>query len=177
MSELGTLFDRAVQAAQAPAANAIKQRMAQTAQELSNKGVLQARLDVCVAAMVNLIGILYDTEADGRPANYDPETERILVRPLPWGETGWKRWNLRKWEAVAFRRLLMDRVGDRKRAYPILFYYNDEGRNWHINAGDYPTVREALTWVEKDGPTLKEWSSIVEQQRAEANARMLRLRG
>jgi hypothetical protein len=84
--ELTNLFDRAVEVAAAPAASAIKQRLAQTATEFNLAGHMEAHLGIATSAIAALISVLYATEADGRPANYDSATYRILLRPLPWGE-------------------------------------------------------------------------------------------
>ncbi len=174
--ELERLFDRAVEVAAAPAAGAIKQRLAQTATELNLAGHMEAHLGIATSAIAALISVLYATEADGRPANYDSATYRILLRPLPWGESGAARWQLRRWEGQCLRRLLIDRVGQRRRL-PGLFDYNEFSRQWHVNAIDYPNAESALDWLRRDGPRIEEWRTIVSDYRAQAHARMRRLRG
>lgn len=170
------LFDRAVEVMAAPAANVLRQRLGETAESLSLAGDMQARLDIATASIVALISVLYATDGDGRPANIDTATYRILLRPLPWGESGWKRWGLRRWEGACLRRLLLDRVGDRRRL-PALFDYNEYSRQWHVNANIYPDSEAALRWLKSDGPSLQEWRSIVLDYRTQAHARMQRFRG
>lgn len=170
------LFDRAIEVAASPAGTAIRQRLGETANDLSLAGDMQAHLDIATASMVALISVLYATDSDGRPANIDTATYRILLRPLPWGESGWRKWGLRRWEGACLRRLLLDRVGDRRRL-PALFDYNEYSRQWHVNANIYPDPEAALQWLRKDGPSLQEWRSIVTTYRTQAHARMCRLRG
>ena len=86
-----------------------KQRMATAAAELNLAGTLQAQLGVCEAALRALIAVLYATDGDDQPANIDAVTGRILI-PLPWGNQGWKRWGLRKWEAACLRKLMLERA-------------------------------------------------------------------
>jgi len=168
------LFDRALETTQTLSPT-LKQRIEQAASELSLAGHMQAHLDIAVSAMARLIVELYVLDTDQRPANVDARTGRILLRPLPWGESGAIRWGLRRWEGQCLRRLVLDRVGARRRL-PALFDYNTESRQWHINLQDYQTADAALTWLKKDGPRLAEWRSIVDDYRISARDRMRRLR-
>ena len=175
MTELKQLLDRAssITAIQAPPA--LRQRMADTATELSLTGHSQAHLDIAITAIAHLIAAIYTHDADGRLANADQRTGRILMRPLPWGESGAAKWGLRRWEGQCLRRLMLDRVGSRRRL-PCLFDYNNESRQWHINLHDYPTGEDALDWLKRDGPRLSEWRTIVSDYRSAAHQRMLRRR-
>ena len=103
--ELTTLFDRAVEAGRRRPAFDPKQRMSQAAEQLNRAGTLQAQIGVVEGALVALINVLYATDADGQPANYDAVTGRILI-PLPWGSSGWKHWGLRKMEAQQWHDVL-----------------------------------------------------------------------
>ncbi len=173
--QIEKLFDRAVEVASAPAVGAIKQRLATTASELSLAGNLQASLDVCTSAIFALISVLYDVDSDGSPANYDMATHRLLIRPLPWGESGSAKWGLRRWEGQCLRRLLLDRVNTRRRL-PSLFDYSPESRQWFVAADVYTNVESATSWLKKDGPSLAEWRSIVTDYRVQAADRMVRKR-
>jgi len=166
-----TLFNRALSLAQRSMVDAHKQRLAAAAAELSLAGHMQAHLDVATGAIVALINVLYQCDSDGRPANYDPHTGRILLRGLPWGDSGWRKWGLRKWEACCLRRLLLGRLKTR-RPLPPLFDYNEFTRCWHINYQHYPDAEAALAWLQEDGPDLTEWRAIVDHYRAEATTRM-----
>lgn len=160
----------------APELTGYRQRMAQTAGELNRAGELQAQLDVAVTAIFNLVSVLYATDADQRPVNIDVQTQRILLLPLPWGESGAAKWGLRRWEGQCLRRLLLDR-GKQRRRLPSLFDYNEYSRQWHVNAACYPDAEAALQWLKNDGPALNEWAAIVQDYRAQAYARMRRIRG
>ena len=173
--ELTQLLERAQAVTVIKAPAAIKQRIADTAAELDLSGHSQARLDIAVTAIAHLIAKLYVTEADGSMANVDSMTGRILMRPLPWGESGAIRWGLRRWEGQCLRRLMLDRVGQRRRL-ACLFDYNTESRQWHLNTHDYPTGEDALRWLKSDGPRLSEWRTIVNDYRSAAHARMIRRR-
>jgi hypothetical protein len=59
---------------------------------------------------------------------------------------------------------------------PGLFDYNEFSRQWHVNAIDYPNAESALDWLKRDGPRIEEWRTIVSEYRAQAHARMRRLR-
>lgn len=174
-NEFNQLLERAqgIVTLQPPAA--ITNRIADAANGLSLTGHSQAHLDIAITAIAHLIAAIYTHDADGRLANADHRTGRILMRPLPWGESGAARWGLRRWEGQCLRRLMLDRVGSRRRL-PCLFDYNAESRQWHINLHDYPTGESALDWLKRDGPRLSEWRTIVNDYRSAAHQRMLRRR-
>lgn len=167
---LDALFDRAQEiAGKAKPTAYARQRMAKAADEISMAGDAQAHLNVCLEAMAALIGILYAIDSDQRPANIDAVTYRILV-PLPWGSAGYKHWNIRRWEAGLLRKILMARATQRQRN-PPLFDYNDYSHTWHVSADLYPNAEAALTWLQQDGPSLKEWRNAVETYRAKEKQR------
>lgn len=170
MTELTNLFNRANTIASAPD-HTIRQRLADNAAVLNLAGHMQAHLDACKAAIVALINVIYDIDADGIPANYDPLTGRIYL-PVPWGESGWRKWgSIRRWEALALRRLLIERAQSKRRLAP-LFDYNADSRIWHLNYTDYPTPEAALGWLRSDGPTLTEWRTLITDSREQAAERM-----
>ena len=175
MNDFTQLLERAQAVTTITAPVGIKQRIADTANEISLAGHSQAQLDIAITAIAHLIAKLYVTETDGSMANVDSMTGRILMRPLPWGESGAVRWGLRRWEGQCLRRLMLDRVGQRRRL-PCLFDYNTESRQWHLNTHDYPTGEDALRWLKSDGPRLSEWRTIVNDYRSDAHARMIRRR-
>ena len=76
----------------------VKQRLAQAATDLNRAGMLQAQCEVVNEALCQLATMLYAKDSDGALANVDTRTGRLLV-PAPWGDTGWKLWGLRQWEA------------------------------------------------------------------------------
>lgn len=157
-------IDRAADIRNAPTPTAtVRQRLAETAQSLSLAGVMRAHLDVAIEAMAALVTVLYATDADGQPANFDKRTGRILI-PMPWGSGGWRRWGLRKWEAHVLRGLLMERAKVRRRLAP-LFDYSDDNNRWYLNVSDYPTAEAALGWLRKEGPKLEEWRTAVNNYR------------
>jgi hypothetical protein len=170
--EINKLFERTLDVIAAPAASAMKQRILANAHTLSLAGDMQAHLDLCVSCLAEFVVVLYVTDANGKLERIDSGTNRILFRSVPWGESGWKQWGaLRRWEASCLRRLLLDRVGERRRL-PAMFDYNQFGKTWHVNVDSYPNAEAALRWIQKDGPAFHEWQPIVTKYREQARARM-----
>lgn len=169
--ELTTLFDRAVEAGRRRPTFDPKQRTAQAADSLNRAGTMAAQIGVVEGALVAFVNVLYATDADGQPANYDAATGRILIA-APWGSAGWKHWGLRKLEATHLRRVLMGRAA-MKRPAP-LFAHDSETRQWFVDYEAYQSADAALSWVQKFGPQLGEWRTIV-QAHHEAEAERLRV--
>lgn len=137
----------------------VRQRIAESAAELSHKGYLAARLEIISEALHRLCGVLYELDSDGGLANVDRVTHRILV-PLPWGSSGWNRWSLRAWEAEALRNILRTRQASEARIRPPLFDYNDEGWTWHLNYSDYPGLAAAQFYLQREPIRLAELRSF-----------------
>lgn len=165
------LFDRARDLGSRRPTFDPKQRMSQAAEQLNRAGTLQAQLGVAEGALVALVTVLYATDADGQPANYDLATGRILI-PLPWGSSGWKHWGLRKSEAAHLRKVLLGRAAMRRPA--PLFAHDQETRQWFLDYETYQTADTALMWVQAFGPQLGEWRTIVLAHR-DAEAERLRV--
>lgn len=174
LQDFQELLERAQEVGSKVVGTNIKQRMAANAEALSYAGQMQAHLDICLEATAALIGILYQMDEDGQPANFDRQTERIFVN-VPWGDRGYKVWGLRKSEGICFRRLLQERQKQSRRL-PFLFYYADYTGAWHLNFSEYRTREAALEWLRKDGPKLPEWRSAVTEWRDKEAARMRRRR-
>lgn len=137
----------------------VKQRISAAAASLSRKGMAAARVVGVNEALRHLTALCYETDSDGLLCNVDSTTHRLLI-PAPWGEAGWRRWELRKWEARTLRAILLERQSRwHPGARPALFDYNHELRNWHLNLGDYPTLAAAAFWLERTPVTLAEWRS------------------
>lgn len=153
----------------------IKQRVAETAQELNRAGELQKRVELANEALAALVVLLYERDADGQLANVDPKTWRLLV-PAPWGNSGWRVWGMRQWESRILRWVLLDRQSSRgKGERPPLFDYNEAGRTWHLNLGDYKTLEQGLFWVKVSAIKLAEWRKYVDRTREGTRDRMARL--
>jgi hypothetical protein len=162
-------FERAMELGKRKPPVINRQRLAQTAEAMSRAGDMQLHLDACVAATVAFVNVLFATDADGQPANFDPYAGTILI-PVPWGSGGWKRWGLRKWEATCYRRLLLDRVERRSGG---AFDYNEHTRQWLIDSDQYTTANDVLIWLKDNEPLLREWRPIVDAYRArEAKRKM-----
>lgn len=153
---------------------AIKQRMAQAAQELSLAGSNQQRVELLNEAVLALTKLCYEVDPDGQPANLDSRTCRLLV-PAPWGKAGWRRWGLRDWEATMLRQILIVRC-QMRRVEP-LFDYNDQARTWHVNLQQYTRLDQALMYWKQNAVTLKEWRRFADVYRAQAHARTIRNSG
>lgn len=136
----------------------VKQRLAETAQSISRAGDMAAHVELVNEALCNLVTILYQRDSDGDWSNIDRVTYRLLI-PAPWGSKGWKLWELRSWEAIVLRRILIERSTDRTR--PALFDYNNLSRTWHLNLGDYKTPAAALLYLERLAPVkVDEWRRV-----------------
>lgn len=167
--ELNTLIERTVEIRQALPSPNVKQRLAQAAQELSLAGSNQMRVELLNESILALTKILYECDPDGRPANVDHVTHRLLI-PAPWGRAGWKRWGLRYWESEILRKILIVR-GQMERVKP-LFDYNDESRTWHLNLATYPRLDLALMHWKANQITLREWRLHADAYRQAARNRM-----
>jgi hypothetical protein len=132
----------------------VKERIAENAQELSKAGDMQLRVEIVNEAMAALTAVLYQADVDGRLANIDHSTWRLLI-PAPWGRSGFKHWGLRQWESSILGNIL--RIRTEMRKHINLYDYNDQSRTWHLNLNAYPTIESALSY-QKDKPiTLAEW--------------------
>lgn len=150
-----------------------RQRLAETAQDISRAGDLQLHLDACIAATVAFANVLFVVDGDGVPANLDPRTGRILI-PAPWGASGWRRWGLRQWEAKCYRRLLLGRVAGRRGG---AFDYDKHSRGWFVDIYEYPNSEAVLLWLKREEPNLREWRPIVERMREREAMRKAGRRG
>ncbi len=155
-----------------PSANT-RQRVQEAAQELSRAGDAQTHVELANEALAALAVLLYETDADGRPANIDQRTWRLLV-PAPWGREGWRKWGLRSWEAQVLRQVL--RVRNEQRKHTGLFDYSDGSRTWHLNRTDFPTLVEALAYLKAHPVTLSEWRQHADILNTATRERMARLR-
>ena len=131
----------------------IKQRIAENAHTLSRAGEMAARVEAINEALTAFAALLYQADTDGSFANVDAITYRILV-PAPFGSSGWRKWNLRAWEAGELRQFLAKRC-QMKDKRPALFDYNSESRTWHLNATDYPSFEAASHYLQREPMTVK----------------------
>jgi hypothetical protein len=136
----------------------IKQRIADSAAQLSRAGVLLARVELVNEALCRLTELVYQPDTDGAMANVDPATLRLLI-PAPWGRAGCARWGLRQHEARTLGRILRQRQAAFKPGHgrPPLFVYDDVARVWTVNLGDYETLQAAQWWLQKSPITVREW--------------------
>lgn len=169
--ELEKLIDRAQGIRQAVVAPNVKQRLAETAQELSLAGANQMRVELLNEAVLALTRILYETDPDGVGANLDRRTYRILV-PVPWGKAGWRRWGLRDWEATMLRQILI--VRSQMRRVPPLLDYNEAARSWHLNLAEFARLDQALLYWKTNPITLREWRKFADIYRQRAHDRTRR---
>ena len=171
--ELTEIVDRVQEIRAKGPGRMVKERIAENAQELSRAGDMQLRVELANEALAALCVILYQTDTDGRAANIDRVTWRLLV-PAPWGRGGWRRWGLRRWESEALRNIL--RVRTEMRRHVNLFDYNEEGRTWHVNRGAYPSLEAALAYLKKHPISLSEWRVQADVLTESARVRMQRHR-
>lgn len=127
---------------------AARQRVGNVAAELSLRGQMKARAELCNEAVAALIRLCYESDTDGGPANVDKVTGRILI-PCPWGESGHRRYGLRSTEQRALRRYMQD-LQDYKPAGAPIFTYDPTSRCWYLNFYDHKGPG-ALAYWEKWG--------------------------
>lgn len=124
----------------------VRQRLAESAAELSKAGSLAATCVVLNDALRQFVELLYESDTDGSLANVDQATGRILV-PCPWGSAGWRRWGLRAWEAEALRYILRSRPADSQR--PPLFVYDADANTWHLQLDTWPHAAGAHFYLDR----------------------------
>lgn len=135
-------------------ASAIKQRIAQAAQDLNRAGSMALHVELANEALTKFTLMLYQRDSDNGWANIDARTHRLLV-PAPWGSAGWRVWGLRNWESRILRSIMLERVRDAKR--PCLFDYNSDNRTWYLNVLDYGVIEAAQHYLQRSPITLAEW--------------------
>jgi len=129
----------------------LKQRMATSADSLSNAAKIQSSVEVANEALFKLTSILFET-VDRIPVNVDAKTYRLLI-PAPWGDSGYSKWGMRSTEARILRSVLMWRAhNDPKSA---LFDYGD--RRWFLNVATYKSAAAALAHLKEKPITSREW--------------------
>ena len=167
--ELKELVQRVGDIRHAQPTKHVRERVQEAAQALSRAGDMQLRVELANEALLAFTLILYDADSDGKLANIDPVTWRLLL-PAPWGRAGWRRWGLRAWEADTLRAVV--RVRSDMQRHANLFDYNDQARTWHLSVDAYPSVNDALTYWKKHPITLAEWRQHAEIQNSAARTRM-----
>lgn len=170
--EMTTLIERTQQIRDALPLPTVKQRLAAVAEELSLAGYNQSRVELLNEAALNFTTTLYAFDQSGRSENVDPRTHRVLI-PAPWGKRGWKRWQLRDWEATVLRKTLIVRC--QMQRVPALFDFG--GGQWFVNFTDYVRLDQALLYWKANPITLKDWHLHADLMRQQARDRMDRLRG
>ena len=123
-----------------------RQRVGNVAAQLSRRGAMKARAELCNEAVGVAIRLCYESDTGGGPANVDSATGRILI-PLPWGESGHRRYGLRSTEAAALRRYMFD-LQDHAAAGAPVFTYDPTTRSWYLNFRDR-TFASALEYWQK----------------------------
>lgn len=172
--ELSELTERIADIRQRGPRAVVRERVAVDAEQFDRASQSQARIELVNESLCRLTELLYRTDADGQWANIDRRTWRILI-PAPWGSGGWKRWELRSWEAECLRSVLRVRA-ETKRGMPPLFDYNETARTWHVNLRNYADLRAGLDYLKNKPITLGEWRKAHEPLLTQARNRMTRLR-
>lgn len=121
----------------------------EVAARLSRRNQVVSKVELANAALAVLLRLLYETDADGKRANVDARTSRILI-PLPWGRAGCRAWTLRTSEAVAMRYVMLQR-STRDDAW---LRYDADSRNWYVAK---PLERHARDYLTGNPITNDEW--------------------
>lgn len=171
--ELKQLFERTTEIRAATPSTSVRQRLAEVATDISKAGDNQARVELLNEALLAVTKLCYEVDADNYPANIDSRTHRLLI-PAPWGKSGWRKWQLREWEATILRKILIMR-GEMRRVAPV-FDYNNEMNQWYLNASAYPRLDSAFAYWKANPITLRDFRLFADIYRQEAQARMARRR-
>lgn len=170
--ELTTLIERTQQIRDALPLPSVKQRLAHAAEELSLAGYNQSRVELLNESVLHFTATLYAVDQSGRFENVDHRTHRILIAK-PWGKGGWKRWQMKDWEATILRKTLIVRR-EMRRVQPL---FDFGGGQWFLNVGAYSRLDQALLYWKTNPITLKDWHLHADLLRQQARDRMDKLRG
>lgn len=123
--------------------------LAHVKRRLSRRGHVMSKVELANAALAVLCELLYERDDDGRLANVDARTSRVLI-PLPWGRAGCRVWELRTSEGKALR-WIMHRRSESDDAW---LRYDADSRSWYIAK---PLVRHAVDYLSREPITAAEW--------------------
>ncbi len=135
-------------------------RLQAKAERISRAGDLKAHLAVIESALMKAITILYESDTDGHPANYDYNGQALIA--LPFTYSGWKLYGLRNWEADCLRSVMLERL-KRTEGYIPLFDYAPATRRWYLRIDAYKTEAQALQWLKVDPVTVTEWRAALQR--------------
>jgi len=121
-----------------------RQRLGNVAATLSRRGRLKASAELCNEAVGVAICLCYEADTFDGPANVDGATGRILI-PLPWGESGHRKYGLRSTEAASLRRYMFD-LQDHAAAGAPVFTYDPVSRSWYLNFRDRSSTSAMEYW-------------------------------
>ena len=119
------------------------------AESLSRRNQVMGKVELANAALGVLRKLLYEMDSDGRYANVDARTSRILI-PLPWGRIGCRAWTLRASEGKALRYIMLRR-SERDDAW---LRYDGDSQNWYLAK---PLTRHAEAYLLSQPITNDEW--------------------
>lgn len=119
-----------------------RQRTADVSASLTRRNAAQATAVLLNESVLKLIGLLYQTDADGVLCNVNADG-RIEI-PAPWGSTGRPRYGLRRTEGDTLRRYVQHLETIKR---PVrLFYFDEEASRWYLDIFTYPTQESALVY-------------------------------
>ena len=128
-----------------------RQRAASVAAQLSRRGLIKARAELCNEAVGVLIKLVYQGDTTGAPCNIDVGTGRLLIS-APWGKLGHRFYGLRSTEGKVLRSYMFD-LQSHAPAGPPLFTYDPLTRSWGLNMWDFPSMAGAVVYWERWGLT------------------------
>lgn len=134
-------------------------RLKAKAEDISRVGDLKAHTGVIESALIKAITILYESDTDGLPANFDLYTGQVWIA-LPWTKTGWKLYGLRDWESDLLRWVLLRRL--ERGGMESLFDYSQSTRRWLLRNDLYPNKEAALHWLKSDPVAVREWRDALQ---------------
>lgn len=160
------VLDRTVGIGHAKVETYLRNREQVAADQLNRLTVENSYVAACMSAVLRLTELCF-VRVGSRLINVDPVTWRVDIH-VPWSDSGFKKYGLRKWEAEVLRQMILAR-GNSRRGAPLF----DFGvSRWHINLENYPTMEDAITYWQKHPLTVDEWLTFAVAMREAARTRM-----
>ncbi len=131
------------------------------AQNLSRRGVLATKAELCNQVLVAFVEVLFETDDDGVSANVDA-TGMVLI-PAPFGRGGGPLWGLRATEQRTLNVIMRQR--SEAHSEP-LFVYAADNRRWLLGR-PYTSRRTAMAYLRSLPVTVAEWRAAWQETRSQ----------
>ena len=145
-AQIDDLLNRQSRAAGAQSRTFVHRAVKRSATKASRRLVLEATAELMNQALFTFIDLLYD-DVDGVLVNVAADG-RILV-PTPWSRGRHADYGLTDGQHRTLRTLMIERQRNRPGRF-ILVFYSPEMRFWYLNSRHFPTMPDALAWLDTE---------------------------